>query len=387
MNTANHWDNRKNANYRYIDFVLRRTFNISGVSVLVHAYQGNNTTTETANDATISGMAGTTSVGTGSTTISDPINMANNTARNYSYPPYELKMTYNLQEIEWLILQFGISANNSFYVETHLNDCLAKIGRKLMAGDVLQFRNMRDDALLNPDSPAIDGFYQITTVARAMDGWDMTYLPHILRCQVQPITASLEFSNLIIENPDGTSTKDHQTAAITGADDGTGAGNPGTGTGGSILDILSNADNLAAISQAVVDAANYWVEYRNFDGSMLYVLDTADTGLDYPYFWTGDGVPPNGAKLAGSGTSLPESATEGEWFLLMRNKPEVNRLYQYLSGTWVFKEADFKIKWEAAGRILESFFNNDNTTTVNGISMPEKQPISTIINDGAKKGS
>lgn len=382
MNTANHWDNRKNANYRYFDFVIKRTFDISGVGVLVHAYEGNNTSTDTANDATSSALAGTTSVGTGSSTISDPINMTTG-ARAYSYPPYELKVIYNLQEIEWLILQFGISAQNSFYIETHLNDCIAKLGRKIMVGDVIQFRNMREDALLDMTKPAIDAFYQVTSVSRAMDGWDMCYLPHILRMQVQPITASIEFSNLIIENPDGTSSKDHITAAITGADDGTGTGNPGTG--GSITDILSNSSNLAAITDAVVAAADYWVKYRNFDGGMLYVLDTADTGLDYPYLWTGDGVPPNGAQLAGSGKVLPSNPNNGDWFLLLRDKPEVNVLYQYVNSKWVYKECDFKIKWESAGRILQSFFNNNNITTVNGVSMPEKQPISTIINDNGKQ--
>lgn len=384
MNTANHWDNRKNANYRYFDFVIKRTFDVSGVGVLVHAYEGNNTSTDTANDATSSALAGTKSVGTGSSTISDPINMTTG-ARTYSYPPYELKVIYNLQEIEWLILQFGISAQNSFYVETHLNDCIAKLGRKIMVGDVIQFRNMREDALLDMTKPAIDAFYQVTSVSRAMDGWDMCYLPHILRMQVQPITASIEFSNLIIENPDGTSSKDHITAAITGADDGTGTGNPGTGSGGSITDILSNSSNLAAISDAVVAAADYWVKYRNFDGGMLYVLDTADTGLDYPYLWTGDGVPPNGAQLAGSGKVLPSNPNNGDWFLLLRDKPDVDVLYQYVNSKWVYKECDFKIKWESAGRILESFFNNDNITTVNGVSMPEKQPISTIINDNGKQ--
>ena len=382
MNTGNHYDNRKNSNYRYIDFVIKRCFDVSGVGVLLHAYQGA-TGSNSGSDATTSALAGTTSVGTGSSTISDPTNLST-TSRSYSYPPYELKMTYNLQEIEWLILQFGMTTQNSFYVETHLNDCIAKIGRKIMVGDVIQFRNMRDDALLDPDKPAIDGFYQVTSVTRAMDGWDMCYLPHILRMQVQPITASIEFSNLIIENPDGTSTKDHTSAAITGADDGTGTGDPGTGTGGSITDILSNASNLAAITDANIAAAEYWVKYRNFDGDMLYVLDSSDTGLDYPYLWTGDGVPPNGAKLAGSGKSFPSNPKENDWYLILRDPPDVNKLYQFINGKWVFKECDFKIKWESAGRILTSFFNNDNTTSVNGIKMPEKQSITSLIQDGHK---
>lgn len=382
MNTGNHWDSRKNANYRYIDFVVKRCFDVSGVVVLLHAYQGASDS-NSGSDATSSAFLGSTSVGSGSSTISDTVNLAT-TSREYSYPPYELKMTYNLQEIEWLILQFGMTTSNSFYVETHLNDCIAKIGRKIMVGDVIQFRNMRDDTLLDPDKPAIDGFYQVTSVTRAMDGWDMCYLPHILRMQVQPITASIEFSNLIIENPDGTSTKDHTSAAITGADDGTGAGNPGTGTGGSITDILSNASNLAAIQDANIANAEYWVKYRNFDGGMLYVLDTLDTGLDYPYIWTGDGVPPNGAQLSGSGKVFPTSPSKGEWFLILNDAPEVNKLYQYDGNSWIYKEADFKIKWEAAGRILTSFFNNDNTTKVNNVTMVEKQPISLIVEDGHK---
>ena len=204
--------------------------------------------------------------------------------------------------------------------------------------------------------------------------------------QVQPITASVEFSNLIIENPDGTSGADHTTAAITGADDGSGAGNPGNSTSsGSVIDALSNASDLAKVADANLALAEEWVKYRNFDGTMLYVLDSKDTGLDYPFFWTGDGVPPNGAQLAGSGKKFPTSPSKDDWFLLLKDKPDVNLLYQFDGTNWVYKEADFRIKWEAAGRILESFFNNDNVTTVGKTTMTEKQSITKIVTDGGPR--
>ena len=375
MNSGNHWSNRKGQTFNYIDMIVKRYFDIGGVGVLLYAYEGSNTSTETADDATSSAI----------TTIDNTTNMTN-TNRKYSYPPYEMKMIYNLQEVEWLILQFGMTAATSFYVEVHLNDCLAKIGRKVMVGDVICFRNMRDDALLDTTKQAIDAYYQVTNVSRAMDGWDPGWRPHILRMQVQPITASVEFSDLVIENPDGTSGSNHPTAAITGADDGDGAGNPGSSaSSGSVIDTLSNATDLAKVADANLKLAEEWVKYRNFDGTMLYVLDSKDTGLDYPFFWTGDGVPPNGAQLAGSGKKFPTSPTKDDWFLLLKDKPDVNLLYQFDGENWIYKEADFRIKWEAAGRILESFFNNDNITTVGNTTMNEKQSITKIVNDGGPR--
>lgn len=364
INDSNFWDRRKNKDYTFFDNNILDYFERSGVGILVHKYIGtypSNYTGSLNDDYFSSDDEFNQST---STTSSDDLEnfedafFGENTNRKYDPVPYEIKCIYQINDFEYDLQHFGTwLSNDEHYIEIHLNDCLRKLGRKVLAGDVIEMLHMRDDALLNPTSPAINKFYQVTEVARASDGWSATWYPHILRIKIVPMTNSQEFQNITTEDPSG---------ILHGPDiDGT-----------DVAGDNSNSDNLDDMDNTILDEAQTRVKFRFLQTEHLYVLDSKDTGLDYPWIFAGDGIPPNGATLSGKGTTLPSNPTDGEWFLLIRDDYSDPILYQFNDSRWVPKEVDYRRKWEAASRILYSFINNNRTTTVNGTTQPQKQGLS-----------
>jgi hypothetical protein len=260
---------------------------------------------------------------------------------------------YNMQDTEFDIRQFGLFLEaDTLYLEFHLNDCLEKIGRKLMTGDVLEMPHMRDDALLDPEAPAINKFYTIEDVNRAAGGWSPVWRPHILRVKIKPMPASQEYQDILDQEIED-------------------------GGGQTIGDVISDFRDLIGISDAIMDAAEAQVPFRNFETAQFYVVPGDENGTQYPWIFAGDGIPPNGAALAGRGSGFPENSQEGDWFL--RTDYEPNVLFQYACGHWARREVDLRSKWNAAHRILESFINNNHLTTIEEETFREKQALSKVL--------
>ena len=381
INDSNFWDRRKNDDYTFFDNNILDYFDRSGVGILIHkytgtypsSYDGSFSDSDFSSDTEFSSNT-SSSTTSSSSSSSDLTNFEDsffgeNTNRIYDPVPYEIKCIYQLNDFEYDLQHFGLWLNNDeHYIEIHLNDCLRKLGRKVLAGDVVEMLHMRDDALLDPTAPAINKFYQVTQVARASDGWSATWYPHILRLKIIPMTNSQEFSGITTEDPSG---------ILHGPDiDGT-----------DVTDQNSDNENLDNMDDAILNEAATRVKFRFVQTEHFYVLDSKNTGLDYPWVYAGDGIPPNGAELAGKGTTLPSNPTEGMWFLLIRNDYADPILYQFMDNAWVPKEVDHRRKWEAASRILYSFLNNNKTTTVNGKTINQKQGLSKAMRPTATLGN
>jgi hypothetical protein len=402
MDLLNNWAPFKNQDYYFIDESIREYFDIGGVSVFLHKYlgpidQGNQ------NDPTQPGLSQTPK--TGVTEVQDVLFQEN---RDRAYDPYvyELKAVFNMLDSEWDIRQFGMFLeSDTYFLSFHLNDVVEKIGRKLMPGDVLEMLHMRDDALLDENAPAINKFYQITDVNRASIGWSVTWRPHILRVKITPLTDSQQF-NQILNMPlseqvggdglDGTGVPGH--AGSLGIDSTSGTGgdvvDPSTGGAGSVGgagatgvgSLISDYQNKLAMSQAIEQEAENIVPYRNFNASHIWIVPGTERGKEYPWIFTGDGIPPNGSTPARSGTHFPADAQEGDYFLKLppaRSEVDVDRgmamLFQLRNGLWLFQEVDLRLKWQSAHRILESFLNNNNITHIQDKTFPEKQPLSRAV--------
>lgn len=362
------WDRHKNDDYYFIDEQVREQFNIGGVEVLLHKYLGIHDQGEQG-DATQPSNA--KSKKKGIRQIQDLFFLEN---RDRAYDPnvYEMRASYNVQDTEFDIRQFGLFLEaDTMYLEFHINDTLEKIGRKLMSGDVLEFPHMRDDALLEEDAPAINKFYVVQDVSRSAGGWSQVWRPHIFRVKCKPLTDSQEYKDIL-------------TKAATDAN--------GDDTGFNIRDLISDFRDQIEISEAIVEQANNDVSMRNFETAHFYVVPGDEMGKQYPWIFAGDGKPPNGAELAGSGMSFPEEPTDGDWFLHLGMEPNV--LYQFVGnqeldqfgqpigaggGSWHRREVDFRKKWQAAHRILQSFINNDNTGNIGGDEVKEKVALSKAV--------
>jgi hypothetical protein len=362
------WDRHKNDDYYFIDEQVREQFNIGGVEVLLHKYLGIHDQGEQG-DATQPSKA--KSKKQGIRQIQDLFFLEN---RDRAYDPnvYEMRASYNVQDTEFDIRQFGLFLEaDTLYLEFHINDTLEKIGRKLMSGDVLEFPHMRDDALLEEDAPAINKYYVVNDVSRAAGGWSQVWRPHIFRVKCKPLTDSQEYKDILDK-------------AATDAN--------GDDTGFNIRDLISDFRDQIEISDAIVEQANNDVSLRNFETAQFYVVPGDEMGKQYPWIFAGDGKPPNGAELAGAGMSFPDEPRDGDWFLHLGMEPNV--LYQFVGnqevdqfgqpigaggGSWHRREVDLRKKWQAAHRILQSFINNDRTGNIGGDQVKEKVALSKAV--------
>jgi hypothetical protein len=343
------WDPKKNDDYTFIDNAAYEQFERSGFGALVHRYLGVHDQGETGD---VTQPSAAKSKLKGVKQIQD-LFFLENRDRHYDTTVYEVMCVYNMQDSEFQMSQFNIFQEaDIMFVEFHLNDSIRKLGRKMMSGDVLEFPHLRDDALLDEDAPAINKYYVVTEVSRAASGYSPLWRPHVLRAKIKPMTNSQEFNDILDREADDDS-------------------------GFSVRDLISDFRDQIHISETIVAQAEAEVPYRNFETAHFYVVPGDEAGTQIPWIFAGDGKPPNGAALAATGTSFPDEPEEGDWFLHTGQEPNV--LYQREGTNWYRREVDLRKKWNAAHRILLSHLNNQNITTVQGESMPERQALSKVL--------
>lgn len=338
------WNNgAKNADYRFTDRTIAEFFNASGTAVYCHLYLG----TYGQNGEPDKPI----------TEIQDVV-LQENRDRKYSKEVYELRGTYNVADSDFDLRQFGLFlTGDTLFIEFHYNDMLKLCGRKLMSGDVIELPHLRDDALLD-EGKAINKFYVVEDASRATSGYSSTWLYHIWRIKVSPMVNSQEYADILDKaNRDPF----------------------GLETGGTLGDILGvNSDDLA-INEQIIDEARQSVFARNFDTRQFYMVPGDETTTNRPWIFAGDGVPPNGAEVVGSGNFFPDNMPDGAFYLRTDYMP--NTLFKKDGSVWRMQEMDYRRgRWSAAHRLLEDFINNTDTTTLDdGATFAAKQALSKLI--------
>jgi hypothetical protein len=380
---------RKGADYRFIDGTISEFFTIGGTAVYVHKYIGVQNNADQQTDADGHLLPAEPLPG-GETVIQDIIFLEN---RDRCYAPdvYEMRGIYNIQDAEFDLSQFGLFLeNDTIFLEFHLNDMIKLLGRKLMSGDVLELPHLRDDALLDPEAPAINKFYSISDAQRASDGYSQTWFPHIWRVKCKPLTNSQEYDQILDQNA-----KDPF-----GLDLGDPFGeNPSKAK--KLRDTMINMSrsmNMETgeetevpqehlINEEIVDMAREYVAGRYFQTQQYYIVPGDELGSQYPWIFAGDGVPPDSSTPVNSGNVFPDNPNEGDYFL--RTDYDPNVLYCYTippairssTGIWLRQELDYRQQdWSMASRVLLSFINNNKTTTLNdGTTVQQRQPLSQVV--------
>jgi hypothetical protein len=322
----------KGATYNYIDRAISEFFGISGTEVLVHRYLGTHNQDPDA---------APTAAQPGETSIQDVLFMENRD-RRYSDEIIPIVGLYNVADVDFDLRQFGMFLqNDTIFLEVHMNDTIAQIGRKLMSGDVLELPHQRDEDVLN-GGKAINKFYVIDDVNRSSTGYSPTWFPHILRLKCSPMAAAEEYSDIL----------DRQAKDPFGFDD------------GKLRDVLTNIGIEMNLNEEVVEAAKASVSGRNFDTRHFYVVpgDGDQKGKQNPWIFAGDGVPPNGAELVGSGNKFPQGAVDGDYYLRLDYHPQA--LFKKIGERWKIQELDYReTEWSAASSILKGFINQTGTET------------------------
>ena len=331
------WNQHKTNDYGFIDRVVAESINAGGTGVFVHKYIGTYTDDSTA------------SVGSGDLYIQDVLFLENRD-RKYDTDIYELRGAYNIADPDFDLTQFGMFVNNdSLFMTFHMNTCASLLGRRLMAGDVIELPHLRDDLLLG-GGDAVNRYFVVSDCGRPAEGYDPRWWPHLWRVKLTNITDSPEYRDIL-------------------------------GTGDTATDLrntLSTYSTELAVSDKVMELANADVKYDTgyFEGGHLYIDENSQ---DKPgVHFTGDGVPPNGISIVGSGNSFPASASNGDYFL--RTDFEPNRLFKKNGSRWSKVSDDTTRKWSAANKLLTTFVNNSNiTTNSDGTTQAEKTNLSKAV--------
>jgi hypothetical protein len=405
----------KGNDYKFIDKNIWEMFQVGGVDVLIHKYLGPGS----ASEATPS-TPGYTS--TTETQIQDLLFLENRD-RKYDPDVYILRGVYNIQDTDFNLSQFGLFLqNDTVFISFHINDTVEKIGRKLMAGDVIELPHLKDEFALNDLQFALKRFYVIEEISRASEGFSVTWYPHLYRAKCKPLVDSQEYKDIL----DGVA---------------------GEGSDLTLRDVLSTYEKEMQITQAVLDQAEADAPKSGYDTSRYYHLqkdtegnaelvtvdsdlvaqysaDRGEPALDengdpvldengdpvyaganastqnqtmdgkyYDGYITEDGIPANGAPFS-AGIAFPINPTLGQYCLRKDYLP--NRLFRFNGTRWTKIEDVARMTMNnlgtddvVSGQRFEgkdvrqtqktSFINNDTTAKIDGRTVKEKQGLSKAL--------
>ncbi len=355
-------DGKKTNDYKFMDRRIHEMFTVGGTGINVHKYLGPIDQGDTG-DATKPAYTNQSEQN-----IQDLL-FVENRDRKYDSDVYTMRGIYNRGDQDFDLSQFGIflSAGTTFMV-FHYNDMIEILGRKLIAGDVLEFMHLRDDHPLDDDVPAaLKRYYVVGDASFAAEGFTPTWWPHLWRVKLNPLVDSQEYKDILTKIKAGE-------------------------TNTPIVDILSTFKKYEDINDAVIAQAEQDVPASGYDTSLLYsgtrdpnalpgapngvtadnvALDandalTADEGRLTPTgkpvgYLTGDGLAPNGLPV-GTGISFPDNANIGDYFLRLDYLP--NRLFRFDGKRWVKIEDSTRTSLTPGdeNRTQRSLFVNDEST-------------------------
>jgi hypothetical protein len=366
--------------YYFIDKQVYEMFTVGGTDINIHKYLGPNNPSEDDRSSTQPEYDVVKE-----TNIQDLLFLENRD-RKYDPDVYTHRGIYNVQDIDFDLSAFGLFlSNDTLMLTVHINSIVKTLGRKPIAGDVLELPHLKDEYAANDFDVALKRFYVIEDVNRAAEGFSHTWYPHLYRLKLKQIYDGQEYAE-ILDLP-----------ATEGSDT-------------TLRDLLSTYDkdmqiNNAVVAQAEIDAPksgfdidHYYTVATNDDGTIA--LKTADeTDLDasnisigadevtdrpdregYTGYLVGTGSDtPNGSPF-GFGITFPRDKQEGDYFLRTDFLP--NRMFKYDGTRWVKVQDDVRME---LSNTLErqtqktSFINNAKTSEIGGETVTERQSLTNAL--------
>ena len=378
------WNPVKGKDFNFIDRTVGEMYRIGGDGVLVHMYEGPTTTASGSTDTSL-------------TSIQDVL-FLNNSNRVYNPNVIEMRMHHVPQDVTFDLSQFGVLlSSSSIRITMHYNDMLDQLGRKLIAGDVLEFPSLVDTPIFN-DAVGINRYYVVQTALYSAPGYGPKWFPHMWLVTATLMTAGPEFTQITDQAATG------QTQGGVGqgigimpngfTDTADANGNPGTGPNPSITNSLNLFCKIIGLTDAVVAEAqqNAFFDPKFFESANLYIY--IDPNTNYPIlgswtYYSGTGTPPNtstdpnqdltpSGPLVGAGVSFPPGMTDGQYYLRIDYYPE--RLFQKQGNVFKLIEVNVLKNWTAYNRVLDTFIDNTNCTVLpDGTVEPEKQAVSQVL--------
>ena len=352
------WKPTKTNDYFFLDNSIREQFQIGGTGAYVHKYIGPQSLGETDDPAQpnyTSGMEVDPLSGeftnidgiVNETKIQDLLFMENRD-RKYDKDIYEMRGVYNVSDNDFDLTQFGLFLmNDVLFMTFHMNECVEIMGRRLMPGDVIELPHLLDDLALDANREPIPKFYVVQDANRGSEGFSATWMPHIWRVKLSPITDSQEYADIL-----GTAEQED-----------------------SLKNVISSYKKELDISNAIVDAA----EAADPAGKPL--ADHLFGGVDqHPSHESGQDETWNYGESLSSGNSFPANPNEGDYFVRSDFTP--NRLFVRRGTKWHRLYDNITAQtWSSKTYNAEEFINNTDKTFIgdDGIEQAERQSLSQTI--------
>jgi len=302
-----------------------------------------------------------------------------NRDRKYDTSVYTMRGIYQVQDVTFDLSQFGMFLQTgTLFIVFHINDMVQTLGRKLMAGDVIELMHLKDYYPLDNSLPvALKRYYVISDCNNAAEGFSPSWWPHLWRCKINPLTDSQEYKDILNQIK-----VDEEI--------------PGAGGNITLGNVSSIINKYQEINDAIIREAETNVPFSGYDTSYLYVKPTtpdklyptdptgitadsnvtADSGtitsgagIDSPGeaikgYLTSTGGAPNGLPVA-VGISFPSDPLTGDYCLRTDYLP--NRLFRYDGRRWVKIEDNVRTSLTPGpdNNTQRSNFVNDTDTFVN----------------------
>jgi hypothetical protein len=373
----------KGNDYKFFDRNIKEMFTVGGTDLHFHKYIGPYDQGSSQKDGDASPSQPQYSGDSlNERTIQDLLFLENRD-RKYADDIYIVRGIYNVQDADFNLSQFGMFLqNDTLFLTVHLNDIVERIGRKPLAGDVIEFPHMKEDYSLDESIPiALKRYYVVEDVNRAAEGFSQTWWPHLLRLKMKTMVDSQEYRDII---GDATTT-------------------------GSVASYMSTYNrektiNDQVVAQAEQDAPKAGFNYKQYyvapidergnirtdnvnteetrasaDKKVNAVIDTPASS-HYGFYMDGDGVAPNGHP-AGFGISFPNAGIDkGDYFLRTDFLP--NRLFRYDGTRWVKIEDSVRITTtnnDSRANYKTGFVNNSSSDTINGLTVSQRQSLTDAL--------
>jgi len=358
MSKISLWKNSKTNDYHFQDRIIRDAMGLSGTSILIHKYLGP-AAVEDGSDPGREKLGAKSEIT--EMDIQDVLFLENRD-RVYDTTVYELRGTYNVSDQDFDLSQFGLFLNaDTIFITFHINEMVERLGRRLMAGDVLELPHLNDDLLLDATAKSINKFYVVQDASRAAEGFGPTWWPHLWRIKANPMNDAQEYRG-ILGNPEDED---------------------------SLKNALSTYQKEIEISNAIIDSAAALVPtagYNNPDINNVTVVPVI-TGFD------GNGTSPitvnttehvastgNTTGVA-SGLTFPTSPTQGELYIRADFTPQ--RLFVYRGNRWHRVVDNSTTTWDTVTVNSGGYINNKNITHTTGpngvVEAPERQALSKVF--------
>jgi hypothetical protein len=358
--------------YSFIDKQVYEMFTVGGTDINIHKFLGAENPSDadaTADQPQYDAVK--------ETNIQDLLFLENRD-RKYDPDVYTMRGIYNVQDIDFNLSQFGLFlSNDTLFLTIHINSSVKTLGRKVIAGDVVELPHLKDEYALNDLSFALKRFYVVEDVNRAAEGFSQTWYPHLYRLKLKQIVDSQEFKE-ILDLP----------------------AEEGASGGDTLRSLLSTYDKEMQINNAVVAQAEADAPKAGYDTSHYYSLQLDENGntqlvdtdgddipdtmqspvkSGYNGYLLGDGIPTNGEQF-GHGISFPVDNTTGDYFLRTDFSP--NRLFRFDGARWVKQEDNVRMTLTGTNTRTHqkgTFINNTKTNTIAGESVTERQSLSKAL--------